>query len=81
MDYDLGVIKDKIETFNKGLKVVEAPFWLTPESKGGQQSYGSACVAFATEEETLKAIRGKHYILGESLRAEKLRITTSLTSI
>ncbi|KAH7556198.1 hypothetical protein BM1_06724 [Bipolaris maydis] len=72
------VIKEEIETFNKGLKVVGTPFWLTPESKRGQQSYGSACVAFATEEEALKAIRGKLYILGESLRAEKLRVINNL---
>ena len=73
-NHGLEIIKDEIETFNKGLKVVGTPFWLTPESKRGQQSYGSACVAFATEEEALKAIRGKLYILGDSLRAEKLRI-------
>ena len=73
-NHGLEVIKEEIETFNKGLKVVGNPFWLTPESKRGQQSYGSACVAFATEEEALKAIRGKLYILGESLRAEKLRV-------
>ncbi|KAH7552688.1 hypothetical protein BM1_08639 [Bipolaris maydis] len=73
-NHGLEVIKEEIETFNKGLKVVGTPFWLTPESKRGQQSYGSACVAFATEEEALKAIRGKLYILGESLRAEKLRV-------
>lgn len=73
-NHSLEVIKEEIETFNKGLKVVGTPFWLTPETKRGQQSYGSACVAFATEEEALKAIRGKLYILGESLRAEKLRV-------
>lgn len=73
-NHGLEVIKEEIETFNKGLKVVGTPFWLTPESKRGQQSYGSACVAFATEDEALKAIRGKLYILGESLRAEKLRV-------
>ncbi|KAH7548755.1 hypothetical protein BM1_10921 [Bipolaris maydis] len=77
-NHGLEVIKEEIETFNKGLKVVGTPFWLTPESKRGQQSYGSACVAFATEEEALKAIRGKLYILGESLRAEKLRVINNL---
>lgn len=63
INHGLEVIEDEIETFNKGLKVVGTPFWITPESKRGQQSYGSACVAFATEEEALKAIRGKLYIL------------------
>ncbi|KAH7559020.1 hypothetical protein BM1_03957 [Bipolaris maydis] len=62
-NHGLEVIKEEIETFNKGLKV---------------QSYSSAYVAFATKEEALKAIRGKLYILGESLRAEKLQVINNL---
>ena len=73
-NHSLEVLKEEIETFNKGLKVVGNPFWLTPESRRGNQNFGSACVAFATEQEAQRAIRGKLYILGQSLRAEKLRV-------
>ncbi|EMD97939.1 hypothetical protein COCHEDRAFT_1209700 [Bipolaris maydis C5] len=35
-NHGLEVIKEEIETFNKGLKVVGTLFWLTPEAKRGQ---------------------------------------------
>ena len=73
-NHSLEVLKEEIETFNKGLKIVGSPFWLTPEARRENQNFGSACVAFATEEEAQRAIRGKLYILGQSLRAEKLRV-------
>jgi hypothetical protein len=73
-NHSLEVLKEEIEIFNKGLKVVGNPFWLTPEARRESQNFGSACVAFATEEEAQRAIRGKLYILGQSLRAEKLRV-------
>ena len=79
-NHGLEVIKEEIETFNKGLKVVGTPFWLTPESKRGQQSYGSACVAFATEDEALKAIRGKLYILANSHECDILQARISRTT-
>jgi hypothetical protein len=71
----LEVIKNEIETFNKGLKVVGNPYWLTKADRRQQQETGTICVAFATEREAQQAIRNRLYVLGISVRAEKLHAT------
>ena len=71
----LDIIKNEIETFNKGLKVVGKPYWLTKADRRQQQETGTICVAFATERESLQAIRNRLYVLGVSVRAEKLHAT------
>ena len=72
---DLSIIKTEIETFNKGLKVVGNPYWLTKPDRRRQQETGTICVAFATEREAQQAIRNRLYVLGISVRAEKLHAT------
>jgi hypothetical protein len=71
----LSVIVREIETFNKGLKVVGHPYWLTKPERRERQETGSICVAFATEREAQQAIRNRLYVLGISVRAEKLHAT------
>ena len=76
---DLVILKSEIPTFNKGLQIVGNPFWLTSEEKRRNQRTGSACIAFKTEQEALKAIRNRLYVLGISVRAEKLHSTPRST--
>jgi hypothetical protein len=71
----LSIIKKEIETFNKGLKVVGNPYWLTKAERRQQQDTGTICIAFATEREAQQAIRNRLYVLGISVRAEKLHAT------
>lgn len=74
-DIGLDIIKNEIETFNKGLKVVGKPYWLTKPDRRQQQETGTICVAFATEREAMQAIRNRLFVLGISVRAEKLHAT------
>ena len=71
----LQFIKKEIEIYNKGLKVVGNPYWLTKADRRQQQETGTICVAFATEREAQQAIRNRLYVLGISVRAEKLHAT------
>ncbi len=75
---DLQVLKEEIPLFNNGLKIVGNPFWLTKEEHRASKATATACIAFATEEEALKAIKQKLYILGLSVKAEKLHSTSPL---
>jgi hypothetical protein len=76
---DLAILKEEIPTFNNGLKIVGNPYWLTKEEKRSEQLSGSACIAFASEQEAQRAIRGKLYLLGISVRVEKLHSTPAST--
>ena len=78
INHSLEVITEEIKTFNS-LNPVGTPFWLTPEARRSSQNVGSACFSFTSEAEAQKAIRGKLYILGQSLRAERFRIIRETT--
>jgi hypothetical protein len=75
----LSVLKDEIPTFNNGLEIVGNPYWLTREEKRADQITGSVCIAFATEQQAQKAIRNRLYLLGISVRVEKLHSTPAST--
>jgi hypothetical protein len=76
---DLAILKEEIPTFNNGIKIVGNPYWLTKEEKRSEQLSGSACIAFASEQEAQRAIRGKLFLLGISVRVEKLHSTPAST--
>lgn len=76
---DLAVLKDEIPTFNKGLKIVGNPYWLTSAERRQTQLTGTACIAFSTEKEAKQAISQKLFVLGVSVRAEKLHSTPPST--
>jgi len=65
-------LKDEVETFNKGLKVVGSPRWLTSHSARETKRMGSVVIAFATEKEAMQATRSRLYIAGSSVKTEKL---------
>ena len=71
----MALVIDEIRTFNKGLKPIGTPYWLTSAEKRLTQRGGSIAVAFATEEEANRAIRNRLYIAGISVRVEKLYST------
>jgi hypothetical protein len=75
----LSILKEEIPTFNKGLEIVGNPYWLTREEKRRDQRTGSVCIAFATEQQAQKAIRNRLYLLGISVRVEKLLSTPAST--
>ena len=70
---------DEIKTFNKGLKPIGTPYWLTSLEKRKTQKSGSIIVCFATEEEANRAIKNRLYIAGISTRVEKYTSITSTT--
>jgi hypothetical protein len=75
----LSILKEEIPTFNKGLEIVGNPYWLTKEEKRQDQRTGSVCIAFATEQQAQNAIRNRLYLLGISVRVEKLHSTPAST--
>ena len=71
----MSLVLEEIKTFNKDLKPIGLPYWLTSENNRANQRAGSIVVAFATETEATRAIRHRVYIGGISARAEKLYTT------
>lgn len=70
---DLSEIKDEIETFNQGLRVVGQPYWITSEERRQDQLAGSIVVAFETEAEARQATSKRMIIAGLSLKVEKFQ--------
>ena len=75
----MALVIEEIQTFNKGLKPIGTPYWLTSAEKRSTQRAGSIAVAFATKEEADRAIRNRLYIAGISARVEKLYSTAPTT--
>lgn len=71
----LDILKSEITTFNKGFQIVGSPYWLTSRERRQVQQTGSVCIAFATEQEAQRAIRSRLYLLGISVRVEKMHST------
>ena len=76
---DLGLLKSEISTFNNGLKVVGEPYWLSSESNRSVKLAGSVCIAFQSQKDAEHAIRNRLYLLGISVKAEKLHSTPPST--
>lgn len=75
----MALVIEEIRTFNKGLKPIGSPYWLTSAEKRATQRAGSVAVAFATKEEADRAIQNRLYIAGISVRVEKLYSTAPTT--
>lgn len=72
----LSLLEEEIATFNKGIKLVGTPYWLTHAEKRVNQPKGSVCLAFSTESEANRAIKNSLYIAGLRLKVERLRKTS-----
>lgn len=70
-DQGMDMIKDEITTFNKGLKPIGMPYWISTVENRLVKKAGSVAIAFATEEEASRAIRNRLYIAGISVRVSK----------
>jgi hypothetical protein len=75
----MALVTEEIQIFNKGLKPIGTPYWLTSAEKRLNQRSGSLAIAFATKEEADRAIRNRLYIAGISARVEKLYSTAPTT--
>ena len=64
------MVKEEVEAFNQGLKVVSTPLWLTSEARRQSQQGGSMLLAFATEAEATQAVRSRLWIGAQSVRVE-----------
>jgi len=76
---NLEVLKSEISIFNNGLRVAGEPYWLSHESNRRVKQAGSVCVAFQSQKDADYAIRNSLYLLGISVRAEKLHSTPPST--
>jgi hypothetical protein len=66
----LAAVREELETYNLGLKLISDPIWLTNQIKRREVQGASVLVSFQTEEEAKRAIRHRLFIGGVSLRAE-----------
>ena len=65
------LVRSEIETFNKGLKLVTDPIWLTKEERRLSQPVGSMLLTFLTEEEAKRAKIQGLWVGAKRLRVEK----------
>ncbi len=79
MDDGLTVLKDEIETFNSGLKLLRNPSWLTSEENRQTKRHASIVFAVDSEEQAQKAVRSRLYIAGEQLIAESYKSAEAKT--
>lgn len=72
-DHDQGMemMIDEVTTFNKGLKPIGTPYWISTIENRKVNRAGSVAIAFATEEEANRAVRNRLYIAGISVRVTK----------
>jgi hypothetical protein len=76
---NLAILKDEISLFNNGLQVVGEPYWLSHEDKRKEKLAGSVCIAFKNQKDADYAIRNRLFLLGISVRADKLHSTPPST--
>ena len=57
-----------VELFNKELKLVSEPVWLSTEENKQHKTHSSAVIAFATQEEAQKALKTRIIVAGMSVR-------------
>ena len=63
----LKLLKNEVELFNKELKLVTEPVWLSTEENRQHKMHSSAVIAFATQEEAQKALRTRIIVAGMSV--------------
>lgn len=78
-DEGMEMIKDEVSIFNKGLKPIGMPHWISTIENRKVNKAGSVAIAFATEEEANRAIRNRLYIAGISVRVTKFHTVAPTT--
>lgn len=65
------MILSEVTTIKKGPKPIRIPHWILTTENRQIEKTGSVVIAFATQEEANRAIRGRLYIAGVSCRVSK----------
>ena len=64
----LEMLQEEVELFNKGLKLVTKPVWLSTAENRQNKMHSSAIIAFATQEELQNALRTRVVVAGTTVR-------------
>jgi len=70
---DMFLLKEKIETFNPGLKLMRNPGWLSSEKNRQKKLHESIVFAVNDAEQAKKAVQKMLYIAGSQLAAEQYK--------
>ena len=73
MDEGLSLLKEEIETFNPGLKLLKKPIWLSSQDKRQANRHASILIAVENAKQAQLAIEKRLYIAGNYLIAEKCK--------
>lgn len=73
------MIKEEVETFNKGLHPIGMPYWISTKDNRMVKNAGSVAIAFATEQEANRAIQNRLFIAGISVRVSKFYSVAATT--
>src|SRR5437667_2357352 len=71
MDEDLSLLKDEIEIFNPGLKLLKNPIWLSSQENRQINRHATILIAVENAKQAQAAIENRLYIAGNWLIAEK----------
>ena len=72
-DDGLYLLRQKIKTFNPGIKLIKTPQWLSSEKNRVNKLYGSVVVQLKDQEIAEKAIKFRLFLGGILVKAEKYR--------
>ncbi len=75
----LSLLREEIETFNSGLKLLRDPNWLSTEENRQNKRHGSIVFAIDSAEQAQKIIKTKMYIAGMQLIAESYKSADTKT--
>ena len=73
MDEGLFLLKEEIETYNPGLKLLKKPIWLSSQEKRQANSHASILIAVENAKQAQLAIEKRFCIAGNWLIAEKCK--------
>ena len=73
MDEGLSLLKEEIETFNPGLKLLKKPIWLSSQDKRQANRHASILIAVENAKQAQLVIEKRLYITGNYLIAEKCK--------
>ncbi len=76
---DLSILRDEIETFNSGFKLLRDSNWLSSEENRQEKRHASIVFAVDSAEQAQKAIKKKLYIAGVQLVAESYKSAETKT--
>src|SRR5436189_5922477 len=71
MDEGLSLLKEEIETFNPGLKLLKNPIWLSSEENRQNNRHATILIAVENAKQAQTAIENRLCIAGNWLIAEK----------